>query len=105
MEDKKDARGLAMVLVFAIIASHLLGWVLCDQHQKKDSQSSLATLSIEVVGGYKNLGSTVEVVKLEGTDALYLRTTRYGDLVPYVEGDGTPVTYSEFMESVPHSER
>lgn len=57
-------------------------------------------LEERVVGKLQSEFDVQYIVQIEGTDALYIQTTRYHDLVPYLDGDGTPVTCEEFLVRV-----
>lgn len=89
--------GIICALFVTIIA--LLSWTT-TANATINSDGELIVLKQTVIGQLDGVYGTCFVVKLDCTDALYLCTTRYNDLVPYIDGDGSPVTYQEFLERV-----
>lgn len=70
-----------------------------------ENKPTIPTVHYTTVGRIAGDSGVREIVKVDYTDALYIKTTRYNDLVPYLDGDGTPVTYEEFLERVQQEER
>lgn len=57
----------------------------------------------EVIAQLKG-NSLYYVMRFSGTDALYLVSSKWSNTVPFLDADGTPVTYDEFMERMEDAE-
>lgn len=90
---------VAWIAAIAAVAACLLG--ISPSDAKADSEDE--EIVGEMIGKASAVGTmrgdtTYHVMRFEGSDALYLMAPRYNIIVPFLDGDGTPVTYDEWRD-------
>lgn len=95
---------ICILLALVFIAGMVVACTAGERVEAAEVQTGFDLVGdCEVVGTLKGNG-TYYVLRFSGTDALYLVSYRWSSTVPFIDADGTPVTYDEFIQRMQNKE-